>query len=109
MGKSNCGELEILKPAYYISAFQNEMSVLPPRITTRESLHVQARYEICLFFSSTALVIKELCSVFMTRESLRFPMPMFQLGASSQSLYKIDEKTNVCTEDDEYSDSNIFG
>ena len=45
----------------------------------------------------------------MVRESLRVPLFMFRLGTSSQNLRKIAENTNVCTEKDKYSDSNIFG
>ena len=63
---------------------------------------MQAGYERCLFFSSTASVIKELCLVFMVRESLRVPVLMFRLGTSSQN-------TSVCHEEDKYSDGNIFG
>ena len=70
---------------------------------------MQAGYERCLFFSSTASVMKELCSVFMVRESLRIPLLMFRLGTSSQNFHKIAGNTNVCTEEDKYSDSKIFG
>ena len=76
-GKSTCGELKILKPVHSIPAFQNGRFALPPRITPKGRLHVQARYERCLFLSSTASVIKELCSVFMVREFLRVPLLMF--------------------------------
>ena len=74
--KSPCGELKIVKPVHFIPSFHNGRFVLPPRITTRGKLHVQAGYERCLFFSSTASAIKELCSVFMIRESLRVPLFM---------------------------------
>ena len=37
------------------------------------------------------------------------PLLMFRLGISSQNLYKIAEDTDVCTEEDLYSDSSIFG
>ena len=76
-GKSTCGELKILKPVHSIPAFQNGRFALPPRITPKGRLHGQARYERCLFLSSTASVIKELSSVFMVRESLRAPLLMF--------------------------------
>ena len=68
-GKSTCDKLKILRPVHSIPAFQNGRFVLPPRITARGRLHVQAGYERCLFFSSTASAIKELCLVFMVRES----------------------------------------
>ena len=92
-----------------MSAFQNGRFGLPPQITARRRLQVQARYERCLFFSSTASVIKELCSIFMVRESLWVPLLMFQLGTSSQNLHKIAKNTSVCPEKDKYLDSNIFG
>ena len=63
-GKPACGELKIPKPVHSISTFQNGRFVLPPRITAGGRLHVQAGFERCLFFSSTASIIKELCSVF---------------------------------------------
>ena len=94
--KLTCGELKILKPVYSISAFQNGRFVLPPQITATGRLHVLAGYERCLFFSSTASVIKKLCSVFMVRESLRVPLIMFRLGTSSQNLHKIAKNTSVC-------------
>ena len=102
--KSPCGELKIFKPVHFISAFHNGRFVLPLRITTRGKLHVQAGYERCLFFSSTASVIKELCSLFMIRESLRVPLFMIRLGT-----LQVAENTNFCTEEDEYPGSNIFG
>ena len=46
---------------------------------------------------------------FMVWESLWVPLLMFRLGTSSQNFHKIAENTNVCTEEDKYSDSNIFG
>ena len=64
---------------------------------------------MCLFFSSTVSVIKELHWVFIVRESLQVPLLMFQLGSSSKNLHKIAENTDFCTEEDKYSDSNIFG
>ena len=79
------------------------------RITTGRRLHVQDGNERCLFFSSTASVIRELCSVFMVRGSFRVPLLMFQIGTSSKNLHKIAENTNVCTEEDKYSYSNILG
>ena len=45
----------------------------------------------------------------MIRESLRVPLLMFRLGTSSKNLYKIAENTNVWTEENKYSDSNMFG
>ena len=108
-GKSTCGELKIPKPVHFISAFQIEKFVLPPQITARGKLHVQAGYEGCLFFSSTASVIKELCSVFMVRESFRVPLLIFRLENSSQNLHKIAKNTSVCPEEEKYSDINIFG
>ena len=104
-GKSTCCELKILKPVHSISAFQNGRFALPPEITARGRLHVQAGYERSLFFSSTASVIKELCLVFNVRESLRIPLLMFRLGTSSQNLHKIAENISVCIEEDKYSDS----
>ena len=106
--KLTCGELKILKPVYSISAFQNGRFVLPPQITATGRLHVLAGYERCLFFSSTASVIKKLCSVFMVRESLRVPLIMFRLGTSSQNLHKIAKNTSVCPEQDKYLDSNVL-
>ena len=72
-------------------------------------MYVQAGYERYLFFSSTASVIKNLCLVFMVRESLRVPRVMLRLGTSSQNLQKIVENADICSEEDKYSDSNIFG
>ena len=62
-----------------------------------------------LTFQLHCLSHQELCSVFMVRESLRVPLLMFWLGTSSKNLRKIAENTHVCTEEDKYSDSNIFG
>ena len=107
-GESTCGELKILKPVHSIPAFQNGRFVLPPRSTARGKLHVQAGYERCSFFSSTASVIKELCSIFMVMESLRVPLLMCWLGTSSHNLHKIAKNTSVCPEEDKYSDGNIF-
>ena len=70
---------------------------------------MHAGYERCLFFSSTASLIKELYSVFMVRESLRVPLLMFRLLTSSNNRLKTAENTNVYTEEDECLDSNIFG
>ena len=73
-GKSTCGELKILKSVHSMSTFQNGRFILPPRVTERRGLHVQAGYERYLFFSSTASVIKDdwltdwLCSIFMVNE-----------------------------------------
>ena len=44
----------------------------------------------------------------MVRESLRVFLLTFGLGTSSQNLHKITENTSVCTEEDQYSDGNIF-
>ena len=106
--KSTCSELKILKSVYSISAFQNGRFGLPPQITTRGRLHVQAGYERCLFFSTTASIIKELCSVFMVNESLRISLLMFSLGTNSQNLHKIAENIDACTEENKYSGSNIL-
>ena len=46
---------------------------------------------------------------FMVRKSLRVPLFMFWLGTNFKNLQKIAENTNVCTEEDKYSDSNVFG
>ena len=89
--------------------FKMEEFFLPPRITARGRLHLQAGYEKCLFFSSTASVIKELCSFFIVRESLRLALLMFHLETSSQNLQKIAENANASTEGDKYLDNNIFG
>ena len=71
---------------------------------------MQAGYERCLFFSSIASFIKEICSVFIVRESLPVPLLMFWLGTRIfQNLHKIPKKNSVCPEEDKYSDSNIFG
>ena len=104
-----CGELKILKQVHSISEFQNGRVFLPPRMTARGRLHLQAGYERCLFFSSTASVIKELCSFFIVRESLRLALLMFHLETSSQNLQKIAENANASTEGDKYLDNNIFG
>ena len=107
--KLTCGELKILKQVHSISEFQNGRVFLPPRITARGRLHLQAGYERCLFFSSTASVIKELCSFFIFRESLRLALLMFHLETSSQNLQKIAENANASTEGDKCFDNNIFG
>ena len=108
--KSTCGELKVLKLVHFMSTFQNVRFVLRPRITAEGRLHVQAGYERCLFFNSIASLIKELCLLFMVRESLRVPLLMFRLGTRiSQNLHKIAKNTSVCPEEDEYSGSNIFG
>ena len=88
---------------------QNGKFFLPPRITARERLHAQAGYERCLFFSSALTVIKEICSVFMVREFLLISLLMFRLGTSPQNHHKVAKNTSVCSEEDKYSDSNIFG
>ena len=88
---------------------QNGKFSLPPRITARERLHAQAGYERCLFFSSILSVTKELCSVFMVRESLVISLLMFRLGTSPQNHHKVAKNTSVCSQEDKYSDSNIFG
>ena len=46
---------------------------------------------------------------FMVWESLWAPLLIFRLGTNSQNFQKIAENTNACTEEDKYSDSNIFG
>ena len=70
---------------------------------------MQAGYKRCLFFISTASVIKELCSVFMVREYLRVPLLMFWLETNSKDLHKIFQKANVCIVKDKHSNSNILG
>ena len=45
----------------------------------------------------------------MVRGSLRVPLLMFRLGTSSQNIHKIAANISVCTEEDKYSGSNIFG
>ena len=59
------------------------------RLTSGGRLHVQAKYKRWLFFSFTALVIKELCSVFMVRESLKVPLLIFRLRTSSRVFTKL--------------------
>ena len=108
-GKSTCGRLKILKPVHSILAFQSRRFVLPPQITAIGRLHVQAGHERCVFFSSAASVINELCSVFMVRESLRVSLIMCRLETRSQNLHKIAVNISACTEEDKYLDSNIFG
>ena len=46
---------------------------------------------------------------FMLREFLQVYLLMLRLGTTSKDLYKIAKNTNVNTEVDKYSDSNIFG
>ena len=72
-------------------------------------LHVQAGYERCLFFKSTASVIMEICSDFMIRESQGLPLLMIRLGTSSKNLHKTAKNTSVNTEDDKYSNNDLFG
>ena len=81
---------------------------LSPGITTEGRLYVQAEYGRWLFFSSTATFIKQLCSAFLVRESLRAAFLMVRLGTSSKNLNKIAENTNVCNEKDKYLNSDIF-
>ena len=86
---------KISKSVYSISAFQKWRFVLPPRITIGGRLHVQAGYERCLFFSSTASLIKQLCTVFMVRESLWVSLFMLRLGTSYKNLHKFVKNTNL--------------
>ena len=76
--KPTCGKLKILKPVHSISEFQNGRFVLPTQITKAGRLHIQAGYKRCLFFNSTASVIKE-----------EGPAPRI-----------FTENTSVCTEDE---------
>ena len=86
---------KISKSVHSISAFQKWRFVLPPRITIGRRLHVQAGYERCLFFSSTASLIKQLCAVFMVRESLWVSLFMLRLGTSYKNLHKFVKNTNL--------------
>ena len=45
----------------------------------------------------------------MMRESLRVLLLMFRLGTTPHNMHKIAENTNVCTQEDKYSESNMFG
>ena len=45
----------------------------------------------------------------MVKESLRVPLLMLRLGASSTDLHKTAKNINVNNDEDKYSDSNIFG
>ena len=86
---------KISKSVYSISAFQKWRFVLPPRITIGGRLHVQAGYERCLFFSPTASLIKQLCAVFMVRESLWVSLFMLRLRTSYKNLHKFVKNTNL--------------
>lgn len=61
------------------------------------------------FSSSTTSLIKETCSVFLVRESLRVPLLMLWLGTSSKNIQKIAKNTNINNEEDRYLESNISG
>ena len=89
IGKRNRENEPVVNLRYQMPAFQNGSFVLPLRITTGGRLHVQTGYERCLFFSSSASLIKELYSIFMVRESLRVPLFMLPLGNSSKNPHKI--------------------
>ena len=105
MGKLSCHELKIPKIVHFTSAFQNGRFVFSPRITIGGKLHVRAGYEKCLCFNFTLSFIKELCLIFMVRESLRVSLLMFRIETSAKKLYQIAENTNACTEEDKYLDS----
>ena len=58
-------------------------------MTTGGRLHVQAGYERCLFFSSTASVIKELCFVLWSGNLYEFLCLCFGLGPTSRIFKKL--------------------
>ena len=80
--------LRYLKQFFHISISKWKVCVTM-RLTSGGRLHVQAEYERWLFFSFTASVIKELCSVFMVRESLRVSLFIFRLRTSSRVFTKL--------------------
>ena len=68
---------------------------------------MQTGHERCIFFSTTSSILKKICQIFIIRESLRVPLPIFWLWPSTSNIYKTFKSPYISTEANKYSSDNI--
>ena len=77
-----------------------------PTKNSRNTSH-QTGHEGCIFLSTTSSILKTICQIFMIREPLRVPLPMFWLRSSNSSICKTFKSPYISTEANKYLSDNI--
>ena len=106
-GESSCDQFEIPESVHTVSALQNGGPVLLKRNVTGGRFHVQTGHEGCLLYSTTSSSIEKICQIFLVREPLRVPLPLFRLRPSTTNIYETVESSNISAAADKYSGYHI--
>ena len=98
-----------VKQVYTFPTFQNGRFALPEIHAKRGGLHVQARYERCILFSSSESDIQRESAFSVVREIIRVSLPMFWLRSCTSHFYKDFEGPDVLTKEIKYFNYNLSG
>ena len=108
LGKPSCNQVKVPESIYTIPELQNGRLALSERNIADGRFHVQTGYEGCIFFQyTTSSVLKKICQIFIVKEPLRVPLPMFWLRPSTLNIYKTFKNPYISNEVNKYSSDKI--
>ena len=105
--KPSCNQLQAPESIHTILALQNGRLALSERNVAKGRFHMQTGHKGCIFFSTTLSILNKICQIFMAREPLLVPLPMFWLRPSTSNIYKTFKSLYIITEANEYSSDKI--
>ena len=108
-GSAPSDQFEGLEQVCSLRTFQNGRFGLFEVPSAKGRLHVQDRFEGCLFQCSLTQIISQICQVSLVRQYLHIPLPVFRVRTSPTNLYQTVKGTYSPSEKAEYKSNYLSG